>query len=177
MLSRTKGTIDNTGSNNQYSSNPVWQTPNASLINSDGYATYDRTHEFKAYVSYQIPRVEIGMNAYYRVMSGTTYAPYQHISASSFNFTKIIDVNLEPQGSFRNPTLQLVDLRAEKIFNYGIHRYGVYLDVQNLFNRGTVITTQSRYPQRTLIGNPVLYGSPSGVTPARQATFGLRWSF
>lgn len=175
VLSRTKGTVNNTGTENQSTTN--FQTPNAALINSDGFSTYDRTHEFKAYVSYQIPKAEVGLNMYYRAMSGTTFAPYQHISGSSFGWPRSIDVNLAPQGSLRNPGIQLVDLRAEKIFTYGVHRYGVYLDVQNLFNVGTVTSTQSRYPQRTLTGHPVAYGSPSGVTAARQATFGLRWSF
>ena len=175
VWSRTKGTIDNSSLQNQWNYN--WQTPNASLINADGLATMDRTHEVKTYLSYQVPTIEVGLNAYYRIMSGITYTAYQHISASAFNYTRAIDVNLVPQGSGRNPTLQLIDLRAEKIFNAGVNRFGIYFDVENLFNVGTVTGTQSRYPNRTLIGHTVYFGAPSGITTGRQATLGLRWSF
>jgi hypothetical protein len=70
-----------------------------------------------------------------------------------------------------------VDIRAEKVFSAGINRFGVYLDVQNLFNAGTVTARQTRYPNRAISGSTVLFGDPTAVTPARQATVGLRWSF
>jgi hypothetical protein len=93
------------------------------------------------------------------------------------NYSANIDLNIEPLGNRRNDGLSLVDLRAEKIFKYGIHRFGVYIDVVNLFNVGTVTSRQTRYPNRGISGFNVLFGDPTAVTPARQGTVGLRWSF
>ena len=59
----------------------------------------------------------------------------------------------------------------------GYNRFGVYADIENLFNVGTAITAQTRFPSAAISGNAVLFGSPSAVTPARQVTFGARWSF
>ena len=53
VWSRTKGTVDNNGNENQQGTQ--FQTPNLALINADGFVTNDRTHELKTYVSYQIP--------------------------------------------------------------------------------------------------------------------------
>ena len=36
---------------------------------------------------------------------------------------------------------------------------------------------QTRYPNRAISGSTVLFNDPTAVTPARQATVGLRWSF
>lgn len=42
-------------------------------MNSDGPLVLDRPHEFKVLATYQIPKVELGVNAYYRYISGRTY--------------------------------------------------------------------------------------------------------
>jgi hypothetical protein len=175
VWSRTKGTVNNTGTENQQGSQ--FQTPNLALINVDGKATNDRTHEFKTYISYQIPVAEVSLNAYYRFLSGATYNPVQRVAGSVINYSSSVDVNLEPLGSRRNDSLSLVDLRVEKLVNVGVNRFGVYMDVANLFNAGTVTTRQTRYPNRSISGFPVLFGNPTAVTPGRQATVGLRWSF
>jgi hypothetical protein len=175
VWSRTKGTVNNNGTENQQGTQ--FQTPNLALINSEGLAINDRTHEFKTYISYQIPVAEVSLNAYYRFLSGATFNPVQRLAGSVFNYSASIDVNLEPLGSRRNDGLNLVDLRAEKIFNVGINRFGVYLDVANLLNNGTVITRQTRYPNRAISGFNVAFNDPTAVTPGRQATVGLRWSF
>ena len=51
------------------------------------------------------------------------------------------------------------------------------MDVGNLFNAGTVTAVQTRVPNRSLNGYTVLYQSPTALVPARQITFGGRWSF
>jgi hypothetical protein len=53
----------------------------------------------------------------------------------------------------------------------------VYIDVANLFNAGTVTSRQTRVPNRSISGFPVLFNDPTAVTTGRQATIGLRWSF
>jgi hypothetical protein len=175
VWSRTKGTVNNNGTENQQGAQ--FQTPNLALVNVDGRAANDRTHELKTYGSYQVPKIEVSLNAYYRYTSGSTYNPVQRLAGSVINYSANIDLNIEPLGNRRNDGLSLVDLRAEKIFKYGIHRFGVYLDVVNLFNVGTVTTRQTRYPSRGISGFNVLFGDPTAVTPARQGTVGLRWSF
>ena len=175
VWSRTQGTVNNLGTENQSSSQ--FQTPNIALVNSDGFATNDRTHEFKTYGSYQIPVIEVALNAYYRFTSGSRYTPVQRLAGSVINYSSSIDLPLQTLGSRRNDGLNLVDLRTEKVFSSGINRFGVYLDVQNLFNAGTITARQTRYPNRSISGNTVLFGDPTAVTPARQATVGLRWSF
>ena len=175
VWSRTEGTVDNTGTENQQGTQ--YQTPNRALINADGYATNDRTHEFKTYLSYQVPVIDVSLNAYYRFLSGSTYAPVQNLSGSVFNYSASILVNLEPLGSRRNDNQNIVDLRAEKLFSVGVNRFGVYADAQNLFNTGVITSRQPRYPSRVISGNPVLFGGPTGITPGRQVTMGLRWSF
>jgi len=175
VWSRTKGTVDNLGTENQQGTQ--FQTPNRALINSDGYATYDHPHELKTYASYQIPVIEVGLNAYYRFVSGDTYTPVQRLAGSVINYSASVDINLEPFGTRRTDNLSIVDLRAEKLFNTGINRFGVYLDVANIFNAGTITSRQTRVPNRSISGFPVLFGDPTVVAPARQATVGLRWSF
>lgn len=175
VWSRTKGTVDNNGTENQQGTQ--FQTPNRAQINVDGFATNDRTHELKTYLSYQIPVIEVSLNGYHRFLSGTRYNPVQRLSGSVINYSSSVDINLEPLGSRRNDNLSLVDLRVEKLFNAGINRFGVYLDVQNLFNAGTITGRQTRYPSRTISGHSVAFGDPTAITPARQGTVGLRWSF
>jgi hypothetical protein len=58
---------------------------------------------------------------------------------------------------------------------YGIHRFGVYIDVVNLFNAGTVTSRQTRYPNRGFLGFNVL-SAIRRPSRARQGTVGLRWS-
>ena len=88
-----------------------------------------------------------------------------------------MDVNLEEQGFDRVETLSLLDLRVEKIFNAGVHRFGIYADIENLFNANTALTRNARYPSVAISGQTVQYGGVTAVTAARQTTFGLRWSF
>ena len=58
-----------------------------------------------------------------------------------------------------------------------MHRFGLYADVENTLNNGVVTVRNARYPSVGISGNTVLFGSATAVTPARQITFGVRWSF
>ena len=40
-----------------------YETPTSALVNSDGRLTNDRPHELKVFVGYQIPKIEISVNA------------------------------------------------------------------------------------------------------------------
>jgi hypothetical protein len=84
---------------------------------------------------------------------------------------------LAPRGSERNDFSNQFDLRAEKAFRIQGHRFGVYLDMVNLFNTATVTTRQDRYPSTTIAGETVAYGAPTALQGARQVTIGGRWMF
>lgn len=182
VYSKTKGSIDNSGFAGFNSSQ--FENANNALINTDGYASYDRTHEFKAFVGYQIPKVEVSVDAYFRWMSGTPYTPYSRIRASTLNwpFGSYVTPNLVEPGTYRNDRFSQTDLRVEKVFEYRVHRFGVYVDLQNLFNQANVTNRQTRFPNRNYPGpngetNRVAFGDPVSIQTARQAVFGVRWTF
>ncbi len=54
------------------------------------------------------------------------------------------------------------------------HRFGVYVDVDNLFNTAGITAVQPRVPEHVHRGQHVLYRSPTAVQGARQVTFGAR---
>jgi Carboxypeptidase regulatory-like domain len=175
VLSKTEGRV--TSGATAGVSSGQFETPNTILINRDGLVPLDRRHEFKGFVGYQVPWIEVGLNAVYRGTSGVTYTPFTRYASGTIDWTSSVDVQIEPQGTYRVDPLHIVDLRLEKVFRAGFNRFGVYADFENLFNVGTAITAQNRYPSAAISGNTVLFGSATAVTSARQATFGARWSF
>jgi hypothetical protein len=197
VYSKSEGTIDNTS---EALFNPFArfsQTPTLGLINADGRLTNDRPHEIKAYLGFDIPKVDISVNAAYRMLSGRTYTPFQRFGSSSINFSVTgyyfgssagRQPLLEPRGSRRLPTENVVDLRLEKVFKVGGRndRLAVYADFLNLANSGTVIGRLSRVPTTSLSLPPpaepgsaadVPFEAPSLVRDPRQAILGARWSF
>jgi hypothetical protein len=73
--------------------------------------------------------------------------------------------------------LSTIDLKFDKFFKAGIHRFGVYMAIQNLLNDGTIIAVQNRAPDNVIDGYTVEYGSPTALTEARQIIFGGNWRF
>jgi hypothetical protein len=188
VLSKTTGNINN--STYAGISSGQFETPNTSVVNVDGPTGYDRRHEIKVFAGYQIPKIEVSVNGAWLYLSGQPYTPYARVSGGLTNWPNTLNVNILPLGSYRLDTQTNTDIRFEKVFNYGIHRFGVYADFQNLFNQLTVLAAQTRYPYRTLTyHNPadadptkltdvrIPFGAPQSVNPSRQITFGLRWSF
>jgi hypothetical protein len=175
VYSKTKGTVTN-GSFSGITSSQ-FQTPNGALVNADGLVGFDRTHEIKVFAGYQIPKLEIAANAYYRYLSGTPWTPFQRVSSGTFNWTGSIDILLEERGSRRTESQQLMDIRFEKVFNVGANRLGLYLDAENLFNAGFMTGVQTRNPSVSISGTSVPLGGVTAITAPRQLTFGGRWSF
>jgi hypothetical protein len=182
VYSQARGTINNDTADN--ANTRQFETPNRAILNVDGTLTFDRPHEFKAYGTYMIPGIETSANLSYRAVSGFAYTPFQRLTASQTGYpftgsTGGRNVFLEPRGNRRNPTQNIVDVRFEKVFTYGVHRFGLYADVANLFNTGTVTETQARVPSVAISGypDPVLFGAPSALVDGRQVTLGARWSF
>jgi hypothetical protein len=175
VYSKTKGTVTN-GAFSGVSSGQ-FETPNGILVNTDGLVGFDRTHELKLFAGYQIPIVEVSANVYYRALSGLPWTPFARVSSGTFNWTSSIDLNLEPRGNRRGEAQQVLDVRLEKVFSVGSNRFGVYMDGDNLLNKGFVTGIQGRNPSVSIGGTSVPLGGPTAVNPARQLTFGGRWSF
>jgi hypothetical protein len=175
VYSETNGTVTN-GTFSGISSGQ-FRTPNEVHVNSDGLVGFDRTHELKVFAGYQIPVIEVSANVYYRALSGTPWTPFQSIPASTFNWTGSLSLNLEPRGSRRTETQQLIDLRLEKVFEVGSNRFGLYVDAENLFNTGFQTAVQARNPSASIAGTTVLLGGVTAIAAPRQFTFGGRWSF
>lgn len=175
VFSKTSGTVTN-ASQAAFSSS-LFETPNTSLINRDGRVPNDRPHEFKLFAGYQVPVIEVAVNASFRGVSGTTYTPFNRITATRGNWTASQDIQIEPQGSYRNDPVRILDVRVEKVFSYDVHRFGIYADIENATNSGVITVRNNRFPSVGIRGNTVLFGSPTAVTAARQITVGARWSF
>jgi Carboxypeptidase regulatory-like domain len=175
VYSKTTGTVT-TGTFEGVSS-ATWETPNTSLINRDGRVPLDRPHELKVFAGYQIPKIEVSLNAFFRGTSGRTYTPFSRQSSGRVNWTSSVDVQLEEQGSSRVEALRTVDLRLEKIFSADVHRFGLYADIENAFNTGVALTRNARFPSVSISGNTVAFGNATAVVAPRQITFGARWSF
>lgn len=175
VLSKTSGTVTNSATAGFASS--LFENPNTSLINREGRVPLDRPHEVKVFAGYQIPKVEVSFNAYFRHVSGQTYTPFFRVPSARVNWTGSVDVNLQPQGENRIDALNVLDLRLEKVFSFDVHRFGLYADIENALNGSAILTRNSRFPSASIAGNAVLFGGATAVTPSRQITLGARWSF
>ena len=190
VLSKAYGTVDNTSegsfgansSTNGGGGQRQYETPNIALVNSNGVLTNSRRHEFKLMFGTQIPKVEVGFNAYFRSLSGRPYTPYQQFASSVINFPPTSAgrrVLLEPRGNRTRERENILDLRLEKIFKLGAgkNRMALYADITNVFNQGTITTVQLRVPDLVIGNETVSFESPTGVIAPRQTTIGARWSF
>lgn len=182
VWSKAEGTQDNDGFDT-YGASTAYESASRALVNQFGSLTNDRTHELKIYFTYQIPKVDIGINAFWATVSGQPYTPFQRFGSSAINFPLSSGRQplIEPRGSRRRETGNNLDLRLEKIFRVGQgrDRISAYADFQNVFNTGTITGIQNRHPSVSIAGyaDPVEFGAPSAVTPPRAVLLGLRWSF
>jgi hypothetical protein len=189
VLSKATGTTDSYGSA-AIGQGRQFESPNLSLINADGESIPSARHEIKAYLTYQVPVVEVGVNLAVQSVSGNTYTPYEQYSGRTLNVpwtSSSRRVLLEARGSRRLDMTQQVDLRLEKIFKLGERkdRIGIYADITNVLNRGTVTSNVTRYTGSTFttvqngetVGTLVPFEGPAAIMAPRQVTFGARWSF
>jgi len=184
VLSKTESSIANTGSNS-YGQTTQFETPTNALVYASGRPTNDRTHEVKVFATWQIPKIEVGLNAYYRYLSGRTWTPFQRFGASAINWPGFGSQGrqpwLEPRGNRRLDSESFLDLRVEKIFKFGsgTDRISVYADIQNILNEGTIIAVNGRYPEVSIGGydQPIAFGDPTTITGPRRMLLGARWSF
>jgi hypothetical protein len=188
VLQKSEGTSNNTSEGSFLSTSSFFKTPTLALTNSDGELTNSRRHELKLMLGIQVPVVEVGINAYWRNLSGRPYQAEQRFASSTFGGSRFVPFSswrtplIETRGSRRRQTENILDLRLEKIFNIGTNRknrLALYADITNVFNKTVITTIQVRVPNLSITGveDPVDFGSPSGVIAPRQTTLGARWSF
>ncbi len=183
VWSKSESSINNTGSNS-YGQTSLFETPTNALVNSFGAPVNDRPHELKVYGTWQIPRVEVALSAYYRYLSGRTWTPVQRFGSSAIVWPGFASTgrqpNIEPFGSRRLDAESTLDLRVEKIFKFGsADRIAVYADIQNVLNTGTILAVNGRYPEVSIAGydQAVAMGDPTSISQPRRALLGARWSF
>jgi hypothetical protein len=184
VLSKTEGLISN-GSLASAGAKQFFENPNDAGVNAFGPALNDRTHEFKLLAQWEVPVVDFSIGAYYRYLSGRTYAAHQQLSGTQLpGFASSVWRRpfLEPRGSRRLPAESLLDLRLEKVFRIGANdRIAIYSDITNVFNKEVITAVQERYPQRAILGpggsNDVAFGAPATIFAPRQVQIGARWSF
>jgi hypothetical protein len=175
VLSKTEGNVSNGGESGIASGQ--FETPNGILVNAFGPAGYDRRHEIKIMGGYQIPRAEVSLSAYFVALSGYNYAPYASVSKSVTAWSGSISTNLEPRGNRKLPFDEELTLRVEKVVNVGVHRFGLYADIGNLFNSTVVTGVVTRVDGSSVLGQTVPFEAPTSLIAGRQATLGVRWSF
>lgn len=188
VLQKTEGTRDNLSEGTYLSTSAFYRTPTLALTNTDGEMTNSRRHELKIMFGVQIPVVEIGANAYWRMWSGRPYHPEQRFASSTFGGGAFVPFAtwrtplVVERGSFRRDTENILDLRLEKIFTIGSsrrNRLAVYADITNALNKSLITSVQVRTPDLAIAGvdDPVVFGAPTGIISPRQTTLGVRWSF
>jgi hypothetical protein len=140
------------------------QTPNDTFYPKD--QTWERT--FRVAGSYQGPFGLLG-SAMYEYQSGTAVA---RTALFRTGLTQLASVNLrmEPVGSERLPSTNLMSLRAEKRFQMqNRRRMSLQFDLYNALNTNSATTM-------SFASGPT-YGTISAILPPRVARFGATYSF
>jgi hypothetical protein len=177
------GNVDNSGA--AQVATRQFETPNLALVNAEGEASFTPKHEFKLLGSYQIPKIETSVNAYFVATSGLPYNRIQQFSNSLLNTSGLSStyrrIPITPRGTNHLPDLHQLDLRIEKNFTIsGSNRVGIYSDISNLFNQGIITSAVTRSTSVTLPDGstfPLPWGTPGGLQAPRQIRIGARWSF
>ncbi len=141
----------------------LFNDPN-SLSNADARMFWDRTMVLKAYGSYMFD----GGFHIAGVLRSWSGEPLPRILPVALN-QGIINVYAEPRGALRNDILTTADLRVSKTFGLARGRsVGLYFDVFNVTNAGTVTKTFDAFP---------LFGTPAEVVPPLVVRIGTRLAF
>ncbi|HET7747031.1 MAG TPA: TonB-dependent receptor [Vicinamibacteria bacterium] len=196
VWSDNSGTVNNNGATT-FGAGRLFQTPTLALVNNEGPLGFSREHEIKAYATYQIPVIEVGVNGLLRTFSGRPYAAFQRFSSSAINFgvsSAGRQPFLEPRGSRTMPWLTLLDVRFDKYFKLGggKDQLSLYVDIQNILNQGKATNFQTRVPAINVLGPftgptceplgdnqicEVAFNSPTAIQTPRQVLLGARFSF
>jgi Carboxypeptidase regulatory-like domain/TonB dependent receptor-like, beta-barrel len=136
------------------------------LINRNDRLMTDRTVSWKVVGTYLFPW---GFNTgfYFRHESGNTWTPTTTVTGLNQG---PVGIFLEPSGSRRLPSRNLLDMRVEKEFPISSGQLRLTLDVFNVFNSSYVLGVDSGY----LSPN---FGQPTDYNQPRQIQVGVRYTF
>lgn len=195
VLSKTEGTIDNRSFGGNAGFSRTWESPNVGVVNTDGPTAGDVRHEIKAYATYQVPVIELGINASFLHLGGLRYAALVRFSSAdrralglTFVPSAYRTIFAEQRGSRHLESQDLLVLRINKIFKLGNgkDKIEVYADIANVFNSSKVSGVRTRLEPTTLgsttAATPlcpceVPFDGPLNLIAPRQVTLGARWSF
>jgi len=143
----------------------IFDNPNG-LINAKGLDLTNQTAQFKLQGTYIFP-FGLAASGFYSFISGTPYTRELVVEGLPQGTFRVF---AEPRGSSKTDNANLMDLRLEQMFRMGASaRFGVILDVFNLFNASTVVD----YGKITGVD----YGTPVAIRNPRLARLGVRLSW
>src|SRR5262249_28297172 len=119
VVSKTTGTVDNNDSSIFGYNAHFFETPTLALVNSEGPLTFGGPAELKVLATYQVTKIDLNRNGFYRYLSGRTYAAYERFPSSEITFPPSSAGRqpwIEPLGSRRIEGFSALDLRIGKIF-------------------------------------------------------------
>ncbi len=157
--------------------------PNTQIASmKTGRGTSDQPHAFKLIGSYQAPLgINLGLN--YQALSGLPTNRDFRTPVSLRQGT--VTVRAEARGTYRNDFLNLMSLKADKMFTLHEHaRLSIFAEVHNVLNtnaaQGYSTLTQAYASQAEFDAARVktaYFGRVSEIIAPRIAKFGLRWQF
>lgn len=143
----------------------IFDNPNG-LINAKGLDLTNQTVQFKLQGTYVFP-FGLAASGFYSYFSGTPYSRELVVEGLPQGTFRVF---AEPRGASRTDDANLMDLRLEQTFAMGASsRFGVILDVFNLFNASTVVD----YGKITSVD----YGLPVAIRNPRLARLGVRFTW
>ncbi|MGH9388002.1 MAG: TonB-dependent receptor domain-containing protein, partial [Vicinamibacteria bacterium] len=138
------------------------------VINAEGNLPADRTHMFRVQAGFDVPKVGVIVAGSFQHLTGAPWAAASIVSLPQGPRSILI----EPRGSRRLPSQNLLDLRISKAFTFGAgKRVEVLLDLLNALNDDAnqwVATSNFFSPS---------FGEGRNFLSSRRVMLGVRASF
>jgi hypothetical protein len=166
--SKADGNFDLGGIDREVLQNDFFKSKNLT-VNSEGHNLSDTTHVFKIHGSALLPLdIVFGVNFMYR--SGYRYNRYIRPTWDDLEDYRRQDIRAESRGSLTYPDVYRLDLRFEKQFPIGKSRISGLLDIYNVFNSNTVLSTRNQVYYSS-------YGKVQDIMFPRRIQVGIRFHF
>jgi Carboxypeptidase regulatory-like domain/TonB dependent receptor-like, beta-barrel/TonB-dependent Receptor Plug Domain len=146
--------------------NPFGRDPN-DLTNATGILPTDRTHMLRAQGSAEIPKVEILVGVNFQYLTGRPFTAVANVTLPQ----GARPIFIEPLGSHRFSSQELLDLRLSKTLRWGSGSVELLADILNALND----TAEEGVATRNFF-NPN-FGVSTNFVPPRRAMVGVRLSF
>jgi hypothetical protein len=147
--------------------NPFGRDPN-DLTNATGWLPTDRTHMLRAQGSFEIPKVEIRLGINFQYLTGRPYTGLANVTLPQ----GVRPIYIEPLGSRRLSSQEILDLRLSKTFRMGPTRsVELLVDILNALDDTAEegVATRNFYSPN--------FGVSTDFVQPRRAMMGVRLSF